>query len=281
MAEKIFFLGGKDAEMSRIKEILLIKNQKLYDKNLPWNDANLSSYKSELEALPKDAQPVFIELKNDIQAPDNAVNIDPVGDKWFNASLLQVCEMIGHTPLLLDVYIAANDHDWIPGMQKLGASSEEISMIRQAERDSQGITKEQEEEAERAISEMETFNGLQIVRMKHSKTAPVTDRLYDPKVEQNLLIISDDGELNYYGNGWLCEKLQGKEIGEEEKPWGKSKIYDNFGGWSGGGGLGKKDGIGFWGGYADPEKVLKFIKENHPQMQKSKSKSKSGKQISE
>ncbi len=70
----------------------------------------------------------------------------------------------------------------------------------------------------------------------------LTDRLYDPTKPQNLLILSNDGEVNYFGNGILCQILK-----------------DKFDGWNGGSGLGDCNGIAFWGGYPNHNDILKFV----------------------
>lgn len=60
----------------------------------------------------------------------------------------------------------------------------------------------------------------------------------------------------------LCKMLQGNVIGEQPAPWDANQtipVYDNFGGWNGGAGLGDENGNAFWGGYPDHEKVLNYI----------------------
>ena len=146
---------------------------------------------------------------------------------------------------------------------KIGATTEEIARVRYRDRMSQDITKEQEEEAVRALKEStEVIDGVTIVRMAHSRSATITDRLFDPDKKQNILILLEDGEVNYFGNGRLCQLLQGSVIGEQPAPWDKSKtipIYDNFGGWTGGDGLGDENGTAYWGGNPNHDEVVKFI----------------------
>ena len=238
----VFFLGGMDAEMSRIKELLTIHQKKFFCRDLPWNDAKASYYVTDFNNLLLNETPVLIELVIDCKIPSNSLVIDPVGESWDKSSLLQVCDMIDHKPLSIDLYISANDHGWIPAMYKLGASEEDVAMIRRAERIAQGITDEHEQEAIRAIANKEIINGVTIVKMSHSKCAPVTDRLYSDTQKQNLLVLSEDGEVNYFGNGLLCKTLK-----------------DKFGGWNGGSGLGKSEDSAFWGGYPSQDEIVQFI----------------------
>ncbi len=238
----VFFLGGMDTEMSRIKELLAIHNKKFFCKDLPLNNAKASCYKDELANLSGDEIAVLIELEIDCQVPENSIVIDPAGENWDKSALFQVCDMIGHRPINIDLYISANDHGWIPAMYAVGASKEDVMTIRQAERMAQGITVQDEEEAIEAIDGKEEINGVTVVHLKHIKCIPVTDRLYDPAKPQNLLIISDCGEINYYGNGFLCQILK-----------------EDFGGRNGGSGLGKKDGTAFWSTEDYNEAAISFI----------------------
>ena len=130
------------------------------------------------------------------------------------ASILQVLDLLGMKPTRRQLLIAANDSGYIPEMLSMGATPEEVAEVRLADRAAQGITPEQEAEAERAIQAAKTVNGVTIVKMAHSKTATVCDRLFAPDKEQRLLILSEDGESNFFGNGELCRLLQGEKTGK-------------------------------------------------------------------
>ena len=151
----------------------------------------------------------------------------------------------------LQKFVSANDKGYIPAMERLGKqlklSNDEIEKlvieVRALDRQCQGITKEQEEEAVRAIEGLtkERFKegNLIIVRMSHSKCATVTDRLHG--LYHNLLIISGDGETNFYGNGSVIRALQEK-----------------FGGWSGGDIIHDN---GYWGSNtANQKEVEEFVR---------------------
>ena len=137
--------------------------------------------------------------------------------------------------------VAANDIGYIPALQEyLDMTIEDkrriqsyIDRVRLLDRSAQGITPEQEEAAEAAIANREEYNHLTVVRIPHSKCATVTDRLFGQY--ENLLILSEDGEVNFYGDGAVC-------IGLQEK----------FGGWSGG----QLPESGFWGGYPNQIEIL-------------------------
>lgn len=253
----VFFLGGRDAEMKTIREVLSAESIDYVDGGLGWG-AKVSDYGNEIaEALLSGRKVVTIELINDLEL-EGIIEIDHHGDRSGEpAAILQVLTFLGMEPTRFHQLIAANDSGYIPAMLSLGATSEEIAEIRLIDRQMQGITSEQEMEAERALAAAEEMNGVTIIRMGHSKCAPVTDRLFDPEKAQNLLILSSDGESNYYGNGLLCQLLKGENTGKKT-PEGYD-IFSNFGGWNGGSGLGDAEGSGFWGGYGDQNAILEYV----------------------
>lgn len=250
----VFFLGGADAEMLAIADACREAGVAIVDKHLGWG-ASASAYKEEIaQAISEGKQPVLIELSLDIELPETAIVVDHHNENVGKpASILQVLSLLGVEPTRYQQLIAANDCAYIPGMLALGATPEEIAAVRLADRAAQGITPEQEREAERAIAAAEVVNGVTIIKMAHSKTATVCDRLFSQDKEQRLLILSEDGESNFFGNGELCRLLQGEDTGKKTEQG--YTIYSHFGGWIGG----NLPQSGFWGGYADQKEVEKFV----------------------
>lgn len=168
------------------------------------------------------------------------------------SSIEQVAEILGVELSLDEKFVAANDKGFIPAMEKLGEElgiskedlQEIISNIRMRDRLAQGVTIEQEEQAQEAVVALGEIDGKQeyilIDNLPHSKTSTITDRLYGKY--ENLLVTSTDGETNFYGRTSIIEKLN------EKFP----------GGWSGGQ-LDK--GSGFWGGYADQEAIKQVVED--------------------
>ena len=154
--------------------------------------------------------------------------------------------------------VAANDAGYIPAMLALGATPEEVARVRLADRSAQGITPEQELQAEEAIAASEVVGEMVVVHLAHSKCATVSDRLFGeyPSGRENLLILSGDGEVNYFGDGALCAALKEK-FPEAPAPWAPEKMAQS---WAGGSGLGKAGGQAFWGGYPSQDEVLAFLK---------------------
>lgn len=258
----VVFLGGMDAEMITIREVLSSQGIPFCDKSLGWG-ASVSAYQAEIaEAQLSGREVVTIELSNDLGL-SGLLEVDHHGDRSSEpAAILQVLALLGMEPTREQELIAANDNGYIPAMMAMGATAVEIAAVRLLDRSAQGITPEMEAEAERAINCLTTANGVTIVKMAHSKCATVTDRLFSLSEKQNLLILSEDGESNYYGDGELCSLLRGEKAGEQPAPWDPSQIqvlYSNFGGWNGGSGLGIKGGSAFWGGYADQDAIKNFV----------------------
>ena len=244
------FLGGHDAEMATIKDLAEAKKLPTHDANLGWG-ASADSYTAEIEnALEQGKMPVLVELDTSSLSDEvrqRILDIDHHGDRSDeDAALVQFAELIGVELTREQQLIALNDTGYIKAMEDYGASLEEIAKVRALDRKEQGITQEQEDQAEEALNQMERYpelGDLIIVRMPHSKTATVTDRLYGSQEKEHILILSEDGEVNYYGDGLLCKTLNEK-----------------FEGWCGGKGLGEKGDNAFWGGYPNQEEVETFIK---------------------
>lgn len=163
-----------------------------------------------------------------------------------DSSIEQVAKILGVYLTVDEMFIAANDKGYIPSMEKLGAKlgiegadlQEVISNIRLRDREMQGITMEQEVQAQEAIDRLgeitEKKPYILIDRLPHSRSATITDKLYGKY--DNLLITSQDGESNFYGTTEIINMLN------ERFP----------GGWSGGQ---LSQGSGFWGGYADQNAI--------------------------
>lgn len=252
MSKFSFFLGGDDAEMRRIAEILKVTDHQVHDAGLGWGaKASDHGQKAFFDAVESGFVPVLIELEVDCDLPAGTVVVDHHNERSSEpASVLQVLTLLGIGATRRDLLIAANDCGYIPAMVAMGATDIEIASIRAIERDAAGVTPEMEIESILAISAADAVSvaatgEMVVVRMDHSKTSTVSDRLFPYWKEgfEHLLILSGDGEINFFGDGALCAALK-----------------KNFEGWAGKPGLGKKGEHAFWGGYPNQDEVLDFIK---------------------
>ena len=181
-----------------------------------------------------------VKLTGDCEWTDKIIEPYRPGQK---SPLKRVAEIVGQQLTEYQNSVVANATTWIPGLQSLGLAQGVIDAIRLSDRASQGINPDQEAQAVRAWEERTEIGELTVLRMVHSKCATVTDRYFGQYT--NLLILSADGETNFYGDGALCSELQKK-----------------FEGWNGGAGLGQKGKSAFWGGYPNHQEIQNLILKN-------------------
>lgn len=193
-----FLLGGADLEMQTIRSILVSENIPYADYGLRWDNAFLSRYQKELDEH-SDTWIYGVELQEDIPLPSNYKAIDHHNQNTGLPSALE--QVVNLLQLPMTRYwelVAANDKAYIPGMMEKGASEEEITTIRLADRKAQGVSEEEEELAVKAISEnRKEVNGLTVIYANSSRFSPICDRLFPYK----RLLIYTDSEWMYYGEG--------------------------------------------------------------------------------
>lgn len=196
--KNVFLLGGHDLEMLTIKKILEETGQEYVDNELSWNDALLSKYADSLTKYSSTEFQIYgIELRDDVELPANYHKIDHHNSLEKNPSALaQVCKLLGRTMNKEELLVAANDERYIPGMLSLGATKEEIEIIRRKDRECQGTTPEDEKYAEEAIK-CNTRNhfGLTYIYTKSTKFSPIVDKLFPT----SRLFVYSDNEFTYYG----------------------------------------------------------------------------------
>lgn len=213
---KIFLLGGHDLEMLTIKQLLDGRDGcVVMDKNLRWDNAHLSAYQDSLALYP-DGDIYGIELQEDVSVPANYHRIDHHNDYALKPSALeQVAEMMGVALNRYQQLVAANDKGYIPSMQALSATDEEIADIRRRDREAQGVSEADEQMAELSVKDHFSRHGsLWVVRSLTPRFSPICDRLYP---FQRLLIYTDS-EWVFYGEGKaelvevLVEDIKQKKI---------------------------------------------------------------------
>ena len=199
-AKTVFFLGGSDLEMTTVRHLLIEKGIPFEDKNLNWDNAFLSKYSDVFDKY-KGYSIYGVELKNDLNdTPSGYYLIDHHNElSNYPSTLEQVSEILGHKLTEREKLIAANDKGYIPAMEKLGATKEQITEIRRLDRIEQGVTKVEEEEAIKSLSTKETYGNLIIIHTSSKRFSPITDALYPYKA---LLIVSTKNKsFCYYGLG--------------------------------------------------------------------------------
>lgn len=253
--KRVWVTPKNDLEAKSIVEMLEKNGEDYLVTRQAWGASweNLEDeIKANVDKAKKEGKQVYgVELQGD---SNGAVNVDHhvYGEDHRSnpkSSIEQVADILGVELTLDEKFVSANDKGYIPAMEKLGAElglnkedlQEIIANIRMRDRQMQGVTMEQEAEAQEAVEKLgqidEKREYIQ-VDLPHSKTSTVTDRLYGKY--DNLLITSADGETNFFGKTEIIEMLN------EKFP----------GGWSGGQ---LDQGSGFWGGYADQNAIKEAV----------------------
>ena len=172
MNKLVFFLGGYDAEMVEIRNILKSGNQEVFDKELSWG-ACLSSYREEIGSLSEKKIPVFIELKPDCPYPEHAIIIDHHDEragKDKKTSIEQVADLLCIKLDRRQQLISANDKGHIPGMRKLCATKKEIDEIRALDRKTQGVLPDDEDKARQSVENH--LEKIRAVRVGYFRFTP-------------------------------------------------------------------------------------------------------------
>lgn len=205
MKERIFLIGGYDLEMLTIKELLQHNKIRCYDRHLTWDNAFLMHYNEELNLYGDkgECEIYGVELGEEGVGyiPVNYHRIDHHNDYNHLPSALEQTASILHIELTREQrLIAANDKGYIPAMQQLGATVDEIQNIRRKDRKAQGVNQYDELLAKEAIKEKAIENNIIVIHSGTNRFSSITDRLFP---YEKLLILTND-ELVYYGKGKNC-----------------------------------------------------------------------------
>lgn len=248
---RLWVCPNNDLEAKTIIEMLEREGEKYLVTGQTWGaswEKLEEEIKNKLKEAMENGQEVYgIELQGN---SNGAINIDhhTYGEddrRNSKSSIEQVADILEKELTLDEQFVSANDKGYIPAMEELGKKlkinpkdlKEIIANIRMRDRETQGITSEQEAQAEEAIKklgELKEKRNYISIDLPHSKTSTVTDRLYGKY--DNLLVTSEDGETNFFGKTEIIKMLN------ERFPSG----------WSGGS---LDQGSGYWGGYADQNDI--------------------------
>ncbi|CAN2041938.1 hypothetical protein GMMP15_640028 [Candidatus Magnetomoraceae bacterium gMMP-15] len=206
----LFFLGGHDAEMLEIRNILESCNQQFIDKDLSWG-AGIADYKKEIQNIAKNQVPVFIELTPNYPYPDNAILIDHHGERAGidkKTSIEQVADLLDIKLSYHQQLISINDRGHIKAMKEWGASDEDINKIRLIDRKAQGATEEDEKLAEKSINKYKEIinNNIIIIHSLTKRSSTIIDRIYDQF--EHIVIYTPDQEMHYSGTGIMIRRLE-------------------------------------------------------------------------
>lgn len=197
--EALFLLGGHDLEMQVIRETLEREGIAYSDHGLSWKNALLSSYSEEIAEAERNGQDIYgieLRLADKEREPAGYHVIDHHNDMSGKASSIeQVYELLGLEMDERAKIVAANDKGYIQGMMEMGLTQEEAMAIRQEDRKAQGVTDDDERQAEEAIKGKRSMGILTVVRSATSRFSAVTDKLWPYR----RLLVYTDKELMYSG----------------------------------------------------------------------------------
>ncbi len=205
---RIFICPVNDGEAVEIRNLLRDHGERVVITRQPWG-ASWQGLEvgvvAEVEGLlieNPEAEVIGVELGGPVLRW-NGRNVDHhrySDDDRSNqkSSLEQIVDLLGVTLTRHQKLVAANDVGWIPAMERLGASSDEIKIVRAQDRVSQGVTPDQEAQAVRDL-EGAIWQGRKVlVNCPKGATSALTDRLYG-RFDEMLTVDTVSGKWIYYG----------------------------------------------------------------------------------
>lgn len=133
----------------------------------------------------------------------NAINIDHHIYRDENrsnekSSIEQVAALLGVELTRHQTLIAANDKGYIPALKAMGATENEIIIVRAQDRLSQGVTPDQEAQAVADIQSAKIRDGKWFIRCPKGSTSAITDRIFGQYTEL-LTVDGLNGKWIYFG----------------------------------------------------------------------------------
>ena len=204
-----FIVPANDGEAVEIRKILLVKKVDHVVTRQPWGatwaglePAVVETVEGFLSTNPS-AVVHGIELGGPARWNWNAINIDHHiyrDDNRSNekSSIEQVALLLGVELTRHQTLIAANDKGWIPALLAMGASANEIKIVRAQDRLSQGVTPDQEAQAVADINGAEVQGTKWLIRCPKGSTSAITDRIFG-QYSELLTVDGQNGKWIYFG----------------------------------------------------------------------------------
>jgi hypothetical protein len=114
------------------------------------------------------------------------------------SSIEQVAVLLGVELTSHQALVAANDKGWIPALLAMGASANEIKIVRAQDRLCQGVTPDQEAQAVADIATAEVHGSKWLIRCPKGSTSAITDRIFG-QYSELLTIDGQNGKWIYFG----------------------------------------------------------------------------------
>ncbi|MFW5879405.1 MAG: CorA family divalent cation transporter [bacterium] len=248
LKDLVFFLGGMDAEMAEIRDILLSNNCKVVDNHALWG-ISISQIKDQIENLPEGNIPVLIEITDNTGEYSDEKSKDYIiidhhnkrAGKSKATSLEQIFDLLEikrENMSRKQKLISANDRGHIRAMQRLCATDEEIKEIREMDLKYQNITEKDRKLAEEALDKnLELIDDVSVyIKSDTSKISLITDKIWNDyrHIFIEYPVMDKDGNeikaISYTGTGQTIYKLV-KKFDDNEIKWygGELPEYGYFG----------------------------------------------------
>ena len=189
---RLWVVPNNDGEAVEILRLLRERGERVLESHQRWG-ASWSKLEPRIQRELADSVgvPIFgVELEG--PNPYGASNIDHhrySGDDRSHplSSVEQVAGIVGVQLDRWRTLVAINDRGYIPGLERFGASAEEIALVRAQDRDAQGLTAIHRERAQRDITAAEWSGRRAAVRCPDGSTSWHSDLLY-PIADEWLLM---------------------------------------------------------------------------------------------
>ncbi len=207
MKNSIFIVPANDGEAVEIRKILQAAGVDYVVTRQTWG-ATWAGLEPEVTRVVEEllsANPSAVVYGIELGGPAhwNAINVDHHiyhDENRFNekSSIEQVAALLGVELTRHQTLIAANDKGYIPAMKAMGATENEIKIVRAQDRLSQGVTPDQEAQAVADVKAAEVRGGKWLVRCPQGSTSAITDRIFGQYTEL-LTVDGLNGKWIYFG----------------------------------------------------------------------------------
>lgn len=207
MEKKFFIVPANDGEAVEIRKILLAAKIDHVITRQSWGATWAGLEQTVVEKVEGilSANPSTVIYGVELGGPArwNAINIDHHIYRDENrsnekSSIEQVAALLRVELTRHQLLIAANDKGWIPALKAMGASDNEIKIVRAQDRLAQGVTPDQEAQAVADVKVAEVRGGKWLVRCPQGSTSAITDRLYG-QYSELLTVDGRNGKWIYFG----------------------------------------------------------------------------------
>jgi hypothetical protein len=201
MANRLWIVPDNDLESKEIQRLLVAQNEKFLTTGLAWGATWAKLEPSVVQEIQDhhtaDQKNVVYGIELGGPNPFRAINIDHHQYSWedrshLESSLEQVAGILKVRLSREQLLIAANDREWIPGMEDLNATPEEIDSIRRRDRRAQGVTEDDERRALAELSKSEDRSGLFIIDTGQRPISAHLDFAYLQKDAREILVRSPE-----------------------------------------------------------------------------------------